>query len=79
MFSVEKIPTAHFKILVKYLQGMFKNKYRNMIVENCKKMVERDENIKLEHMHDKLDEESKEQMKQLKKKRALKVLEKIVE
>ena len=42
-------------------------------------MVERDENIKLEHMHDKLDEESKEQMKQLKKKRALKVLEKIVE
>ena len=79
MYSIEKVPTSHFKILVKYLQGMYKNNFRNMIVENAKSIVEKDENIKLDHMHDKLDEESKEQMKNLKKKRALKILEKMIE
>ena len=80
MYSLEKVPTKWFKILVKYLQGMYKNDFRKLIVNNAKDMVEKDENIKLDHIHDRLDdEESKQQMLKLKKKRALKLLEKMDE
>ena len=79
MYSIEKVPTKSFKILVKYLAGMYKNKYRQSIIDNAKHMVESDENIKLEGIHEKLDEESQKAMILLKKKRALKILEKMDE
>ena len=68
-----------FKILAKYLQGMFKNDFRKLIVSNAKEMVDKDENIKLDALHDKLDEESRAQMIKLKRNRALKILEKMEE
>ena len=77
MYSLEKIPTKYFKILIKYLEGMFMNDFRKLIITIAKDMIENDDKIKLELIHDKLDEDEQKSMIQLKRKRALKVLEKM--
>ena len=77
MYSLEKVPTKWFKILVKYLEGMYMNDFRKLIITIAKDMVADDEKIKLEIIHEKLSEEDRQQMVQLKRKRALKILEKM--
>mmetsp|Transcript_24045 Transcript_24045/g.26704 ORF Transcript_24045/g.26704 Transcript_24045/m.26704 type:complete len:151 (+) Transcript_24045:8-460(+) len=77
MYSLEYLPTASFKIMIKYLQGMYVNDFQKLMVNIAKGMVSDDAKLKLEAIHEKLDEDEKDNMKGLKKKRALKILEKM--
>ena len=77
MYSIEKVPTKMFKILLKYLEGLFMNDFRKLIIARAKNKVESDEFIKLDPIHEKLSDEDKEQMMKIKRKRALKLLEKL--
>ncbi|CAI2381762.1 unnamed protein product [Moneuplotes crassus] len=77
MYSIEKVPTKSFKIMIKYLEGMYMNDFRKHLINIAREMVENESKIKLDNIHDKLDEEERKSMTLLKKKRALKVLEKL--
>mmetsp|Transcript_15522 Transcript_15522/g.17245 ORF Transcript_15522/g.17245 Transcript_15522/m.17245 type:complete len:151 (-) Transcript_15522:15-467(-) len=77
MYSVEYVPTKSFKIMVKYLQGEYMIGFKKMMITFAKDMMEDDKNVKLQLIHLRLNVEERKEMVDAKKKRAVKILEKL--